>query len=521
LRRRGVSRYPNPGVLPDKHAVAARLIKNMPEKRSIFRSILRGTGLYLIALVASRVASILLLPVSTRYLTPGDYGALDLIDQVNIVLSLLLGGGFGLAFSFFYFEDASPESRREVVGTALCGAFLIGFISGAFGFVFARQISIAVFSTDRYANYLRMPFATMPLNFLLEAGFSWLRIEDRVITFVGFTFARILIVSTGTVFLLGHLHLGMLGVLWTTTGSVAILAVVLTLYCVNEAKPRFNGNLLKRILRYSLPLGSSGIAMFFIHFGDRFILPHYRPLSELGLYGLAYKIAMLLSFIYASFHTYWSTQVFEIVRRDDGDMIFSRTFTYVTLVLSFSTLALMVSCRPILGILAAPAFRGAAAIVPLILAAYYMRAVGDYFRCLFLVAKRPAYDAACNWFGAVVCLAGYFLLIPGHGMWGAASATLIAFCVISVISVIGAYKLHRFQIEKARLAKVMTSLAIPTTAYFFFPVVSVAGQIVWGIVLLCSFPLLLLLLRFPTESEKQLPMLGYRKVAGWAGVTAS
>jgi len=484
-------------------------------RRTIFSSILRGSGLYLAAIIATRAASILLLPVTTRFLTTADYGVLDLIDQVNSVLSLVLGGGLGAAFSFFFFEKSDSESRREVVGTTLTGAFLIGCLSGALGFVFAPQISLAVFGTNSYAFYLRLLFFSMPMNFLLETTLSWLRIEDRAATFLVFTLVRISIVSVGTVALLAWFHLGMLGVLSTTVGSVIALAVGMTAFCVRAARPRLNMPLFLQIMRYSLPLGFGGIALFVVHFGDRFILPHYRSLSELGIYGLGYKIAILISFLYSSFHTYWSARVFEIARREDGGVIFTRTFTYVITCLSFSALALLVSCRPVLHILATSAFQGAGAIMPLILLAYYVRAIGDYFRCFFLVAKRPVWDASCNWIGSIVCLIGYFALIPRYGMWGAGSATLISFCVISLISVVGARRLYPVQIETGRVAKVLVALLLPTAGFYLLPRSSLVGQIALGTGLLLVFPAVLFLLRFPTEGEKEMPLLAYRRAKDW------
>jgi len=68
-----------------------------------------------------------------------------------------------------------------------------------------------------------------------------------------------------------------------------------------------------------------------------------------------------------------------------------------------------------LRLMAAPAFQGAAALVPVIVAAYCVKGIGDFLRCLFLAEGRPGYDAVCNWVGAVACLGAYLLLIPKFG----------------------------------------------------------------------------------------------------------
>jgi O-antigen/teichoic acid export membrane protein len=266
-------------------------------------------------------------------------------------------------------------------------------------------------------------------------------------------------------------------------------------------RPVFNFRIFIRMAKYAIPLGFGGIATFIINVGDRFFLPHYRPLADLGTYVLAYKIGMLMSFIYGSFAAYWSAQVFHIMRRDDSDRVFARMFTYVILALSSSAVGLIVCARPALRIMVAPAFQSAAALVPVIVLAYYVRSVGDFLRSLFLVAGRPGYDAVTNWLGSLVCLASYCLLIPKFGIWGAAYATVIAFSVITAISAAWVYRIWPYRVEAGRLAKVGVALAAAILPSMAAPVSSLVAQIGLAAASLAVFPAVLWILRFPTPGE--------------------
>lgn len=474
-----------------------------PSARSLFQSILRGSGLYSIALVGQRLAGVILLPIVTRFLTPADYGVLDLLEQVGTVLSLLLGGSFSSALGYFYFKRDSTAARRPVVGSTVMGAAAIGALAALICWPFAAPLSHLVFGDTPAEFYLRIVLLSMPPGFLLEALFGWLRVENRPIVYLIGTFVRVAVTIAGTVALVALLRLRVLGVLYTSLIAILLSALFLAVYCFRAARPVFDARLFVRIARFSAPMGLSGIALFIIHFGDRFILPHYRPFTELGIYVLAYKLGMLIGFIYSSFHIYWNAQVFQIVRRDDAETVFARIFTYVILALSFCGLGLIVSARPILRLLAAPAFQGAAALVPVIVIAYYVRAIGDFFRCLFIVEGRPSYNAVCNWVGAVVCLAGYFTLIPRFGMWGAAIATAATFTVIGVISVVWTYRLKPYRLEFGRLAKIVGAIAAAACLHVLVPASSLPAQIGWAGLSLASFPLALWLLSFPTLGERQ------------------
>jgi O-antigen/teichoic acid export membrane protein len=222
------------------------------------------------------------------------------------------------------------------------------------------------------------------------------------------------------------------------------------------------------------------------------------------VYGVAYKIGMTVTLVHSAFNSYWGAQVYKIVKRPDAEIVVARLFTYFAAVLTFCSLGLLVFCRPALKILTTPAYAGAALLVPIILAAYVVRGLGDFFRALLWAHGRPGYDTAFNWVGLVVCLAGYFTLIPLWGARGAAIATFIAFLAIGILATASAYRIKPYPLERARLQKLGLVVLITVGAYFLVPVSSLALQIVWGALLLCSYLLMLILLRFATPGEWQL-----------------
>jgi O-antigen/teichoic acid export membrane protein len=211
---------------------------------------------------------------------------------------------------------------------------------------------------------------------------------------------------------------------------------------------------------------------------------------------------MLMSLVHGSFHTYWYSQVYAVARRDDADYVIARIFTYMMLALSFTLVALIVVCRPAVAVLVTrPGFETAAFVAPVIVLAYYARAIGDFFRCFLLVAGRSTYDAACNWIGAVICLAAYFILIPRYGMWGAAAATLLTFLVIAVVSAIWSYRIRPFRVEGARLFMIGAVSAVLLGLHFLIAVQTIVMQIAWAVLLTAAFPALLWVLPFARPGE--------------------
>jgi O-antigen/teichoic acid export membrane protein len=472
------------------------------QQPSFFRSLIKGTALYSISPLVQRLVTILfLMPINTRYLSLSDYGVMELIEQISVVVAVLVGANISSSLGYFYFETDSPAARQTAVSTTIIGSVLIGTFAALTGSLLADPLSRLVFAQPGYGHYLIIAFVSFPLGFALEAEMSWLRVADRPGMFAVASLARVAVAAVGVVILVAGLKLRVMGVLSSSVAAVVCVGIATTIYCYREIPFSFDIRLFLRMFRFTIPLGLGMLAMFVIHFGDRFVLPHYRPIAELGIYSIAYKMGMLLSLVHGSFATYWSAQVYQVVRRDDGEDIVARIFTYVVLALSLTALTLIFFARPALHFLTTPTFEGAAVLVPVIVGAYYLRAVGDFFRSFFLSEGRPGLDAVCTWIGAAVCIAAYFGLIPTFGIWGAAIATAITFLAMAVTAIVWTYRLRKYRVETSRLIKVALVTTGLVALFLVIPVHNVIVQLLWGTLLLLALPATLLLIGFQKEGE--------------------
>jgi O-antigen/teichoic acid export membrane protein len=192
--------------------------------------------------------------------------------------------------------------------------------------------------------------------------------------------------------------------------------------------------------------------------------------------------------------------VYDVARRADAEAVISRMFTYLVLVLTFLALALTFFCKPLLRILTTPTFLPAATLVPLIVLAYFLRSLGEFFRIRFLVAGKPQYEAVSIAFSTAICAVGYYILIPRFGAWGAAVATVITFAFLIVFSVISTFILEPYQVE-GRLFKVVLTGLLLLGLFYAVPVQSLPTEIVWGVALLLGYPALLWASGFARQGE--------------------
>jgi len=436
----------------------------------MFGEIVRKSGTYSLVPLINRGASFLLLPIFTRVLTPADYGVMELLDLTTNIVGLLLGTRIGQALFYFYFTAKDEEGREKCLSSLYIGSIFIGAICASI-MAGARPLSSLVFSDVRYAGYLRLVFASFGVSMVGELNLCYLRATGKAMRYVIATVITLALnIAVSLVLLLGF-HLGVRGVLIAGLVSSAVTGSWLAWSALSQIHFRMDWHLLLRMLRYSIPLSVSGLAMFLVHFGDRIFLRSYATLAQIGVYGLAYKFAMVVPTCHQPFVLHWNAQVRAILDRPEGRRVYVRMCTYVTAGLALVAVLLALFIRPVMVVMAGHRFFPAANLVPPLAAAYVIRAVGAHLQSIFIAEGRPDVEARVNVVGAAVCMAAYAVLIPSFKLWGAVAATLIGFITILVYGFYCAQRLHYFDFEYGRLLRIAI-LSCVTVGIFYLDLLS-------------------------------------------------
>lgn len=476
----------------------------------IYTRALKSSAVYSVSIFVPMAASFLLLPVYTRYLQPSQYGVVEVLETTRNLFALLVGGRFSEALFYFYNKAASDPEKRETIGTLFWGSLLVGISGSVLGVFVAPILNGLIFGASQPASYFYLTFAAFGLGMPVEAGVARLRAENRARTYVATSLLRMAIQIACTVTFVVVLKRGVVGVLWSSVFTSAILTAGFAVNFVAGGYRSFVWRLFRHMAAFCFPLGLSGIAVFFIHFGDRFFLMRYTTLDEVGLYSLAYKLGMLISSAQAAFYAYWTANMYELLDAADGRKVFERLYSYQLLALTYFGLLVVAFTSPVLRIAAAPAFFSCVPYVPWIALAYLVRSQGDYFRMVLWVERKVATDAIVNWVGGIFCLCAYSVLIPSGGVRGAIASTFMTFALLLFVSYRLAGRLRPFSLEKRRLVLI----AGPAIGLGAIAVGVRAGPL-WltgavGVLIAVAYPVVVWFSGFPLESER----LAVREVLG-------
>src|SRR5688572_16790879 len=104
---------------------------------SDIRMLGRHAAIYGVGNMLAKLTSFIMLPIYTRYLTPADYGVLELTSMTLDFLAIMLGMNVAGTVYRFFAEEKSKAGRDLVMSTAAIGKIVTSLILAVGGLLAA------------------------------------------------------------------------------------------------------------------------------------------------------------------------------------------------------------------------------------------------------------------------------------------------------------------------------------------------------------------------------------------------
>ena len=462
----------------------------------------RHTSIYGLANVMERAVGFVMIPVYTRFLTPADYGILELIYLTTSVISIVVGLGIESAVSRFYFDYKDERSRGLVMSTAAIGYGSVAIAVVLMLLPLSGFLAGEVLDSSNNALWFQIALITLCFNFVMPISMAFLRVRQQS-TFLMVTQVLKTLLTLGlNIYFVVVLQTGVTGILLASLITAALFTVGMTAYTLSRTGLGVDFKLLIQMAKFGLPLIPSNIAAFIVQASDRYFIKAYASLSLTGIYSLGYKFGTLVhQFVTAPFIQIWIPRRFEYFEKEDTEHIYARIFTYFCIVSVMGGLIISLLSREIIMIMADRAYWSAYKVVPIVVLAYIAFSFHYHFNIGILMKKATKYIAYINVANGALNLALNFLLISRFDMWGAAIATLICFIFKAYMTYYFSNRLHKIHIEWRR---VTTLFAVGFVLYFCGLLIE-TGSIWWNLaikaVIGLAYPFVLYLVRMFDESE--------------------
>lgn len=262
---------------------------------SEIRTLGRHAAIYSIGNMLAKLTSFIMLPIYTRYLTPADYGVLELTSMTLDLLAILLGLSVSASVYRFFAAEKTQAGRDLVMSTAAVGKIGMAILIAALGFVISPWLARVVTPDQGHADYFRLFFLIFIMQSAEVVPFLLCRALHRSVLVVTINLARLLgLVSLNIVFVV-HFEMGVRGILISTLIVTTVIALAMLRFLFRSTGVRFSRKLFLQMTRYSFPIGFVSLGNFFLVFSDRYFLNHYVGATAVGVYALAYRFGFVLT----------------------------------------------------------------------------------------------------------------------------------------------------------------------------------------------------------------------------------
>jgi len=404
--------------------------------------LLKESSLYALNALALPFVGIIMVPIFTRIFSPDEYGVVDLIATVMAFLTLFLIAGLDNGIGRYYYDSTSVEDRKKTVSSGIFYLAISSLVVIIILMLFSGGLSLIFFGSKEYSLILVLALACVPFIVLCSSFANLLRFRLQPVRAVTIALGTLLLQTGLIVCFVVFLRMGIIGIYVATLITQLAFAIVGFLLTRDSYAVVFVPERLKQMLFFGLPYLLLSVCYYVMTNSDRYFLNYYWGLSEVGVYGIGYKLASVIGIAVAGFQFAWGPFVLSTYKDEDAKQTFARVFDYVSVAVCVSLLGLSLFSRELLYVFTTEQYFEAYRVVPFISASIVTYTLGAYFSVGIGITKKTIHMAWVSIVAALVNLLLNWLLIPHFGMVGAAASTVISFLILAISLMVISQRLY-------------------------------------------------------------------------------
>jgi len=376
--------------------------------------------------IIRRFVGFIMLPIYTRYLTPADYGVVQLMLVAVSVMEVFLGMRMGQAIFRYYYMAKDAEEKKAVMSTA----FLITFAATTVAFIVlatnAGTATKLALGDMQYTDLMKVFAITLIVQAVEAYGFVYIRVHQQAKLFFGASVFKLIIQLALNIYLIIILKMSVAGVIYSSVISTTITAVLATIYTFYHSGFKFSLELAKKMIVFSFPLWITALGMVYLNTIDKYLIRVFSSIDAVGLYALAGKFGMLIIIlVWSPFSNVWQSMRYEVYELPDRNLIYRRFFIVLILILSLAGLGISMFSDVVIRLMADKSFWPASPIVPFIVIASIVKSLAYFNNLGILLKEKTSIIAVGTYINAFVITVSLVIFVKLFGAIGAALSYMI------------------------------------------------------------------------------------------------
>ena len=308
-----------------------------------YTHLLKNTLVFGIGTFGSKVLQLLIVPLYTYVLTTEEYGKIDIFaTTISLVLPFITLLVQESIIRFLTSNEIEKEDAINVGMIVFINSVILSLIcTSLYMLVFDKQYSIIFFIC-----LILNSFVAIFQNYLKACG----QVTDFTIcglintgVFLGTNVVMLLVVNMG---IIGYLCSMMI----SQIASVAFIIVKGEIFRRISFRCK-DFLLLKKMLRFSIPLIPNNLMWWIMNAGDKYIINYFLDDSANGLYSISIKLATIITTLFGIFMQAWQLSAIEENGKEKQAEFYSKVYSNMLLLLLATSAIILTINRPLFSLI--------------------------------------------------------------------------------------------------------------------------------------------------------------------------
>ncbi len=421
----------------------------------------KETAIYGVSSIVGKFLNWLLVPLYTYVLQQqSDYGIVTNLYAWTALLLVILT--YGMETGFFRFANKTEENPKTVYSTSLITLFTTSLLFAVSCTIWRTPIANAL-GYPTHSEFIALLGIVVAMDAFASIPFAYLRYKKRPLQFAALKLLFVFLNIALNLFFLvlcpkiqdwaiisswynpnyGVGYVFVANILATGIQTLCLLPAIVEGFKNEHGLPTsdsqrlFSGDLLKRMLRYSLPLLVLGVCGIMNQTLDRILFPFFYDgadaQAQLGIYGACFKVAMVMMMFTQAFRYAYEPFVFAKHKDRESVAAYADAMKYY-IIFSYMILLGMIFYLDLLKFIIAPSYWEGLKIVPVVLWTYIFQ--GVYFNLSFWykLTDKTQWGAYFSIIGVVITFALQAIFVPRIGYMASAASSTVCYFVIMLLS---------------------------------------------------------------------------------------
>lgn len=399
-------------------------------KNNKYLKLLKTTLIFGIGSVGSKLILFFMVPLYTAYLSTDEYGMTELIYTfMQLVVPFVSVVIYDAVLRFGISKKYNPNN-----------VLLIGLLVVFFGSLLTIAITPLFSLYKSISGWEWYLCGYIILNMVLSTLMNYLKMVDKNILYSILSILQTLVLAVLNVVFLVNLNLGVAGYMMSTLIAEGVtIAASLIFGGIIPAllKGKFEKELLKEMLKYSLPLIFNNLSWWVVHSSDKLMIENMISISALGIYTVASKIPSLINVITSIFQQAWTLSSAKEFEEDNETKFYASVHDGLVFLTFFAAILIILVLEPFMKIYtSSDSYSSASLYIPLLLLAAVFSTLTSFWGSIYTALKKTVNSMVTTIIIASINLIVNFVLILQIGIWGAVIGTVVAYFVSVIIRTI-------------------------------------------------------------------------------------